>query len=391
MYIFNPENDMALANFSPNYTPPASSVKLAGDLSLLPLWYAPDGSVVMSHEQIDLDFVESAKSRFNIKTSVVFIDEVLQHTSQGITPWGWSPLLKNNLINMGVPQELTPNSDYLALLREYSSRKNAVRLLSELKVENPQFYGSSYYYTDIDSLLDYLATTDGDKALKMPLSGSGRGLIWILDGITDKQTDWARRVVKNQGGVVAEPKLKRVKDFAMEFSLHDGVASFEGYSLFETADSGAYMGNIIMTDDDIENYLAEYVSTDVLHSLRYMLIEKLSAYFPLYNGVLGVDMMICDTDEGYKLQPCVEINIRMNMGLVAHTFYKRFVNKGSKGYYRVDYFKGMNDALLHHEKMLKDFPLIINNGVIQSGYISLTPVNKNTSYVAWVVIGDLNL
>lgn len=391
MYIFNPENDMALANFSPNYTPPASSVKLAGDLSLLPLWYAPDGSVVMSHEQIDLDFVESAKSRFNIKTSVVFIDEVLQHTSQGITPWGWSPLLKNKLINMGVPQELTPSSDYLALLREYSSRKNAVRLLSELKVENPQFYGSSYYYTDIDSLLDYLATTDGDKALKMPLSGSGRGLIWILDGITDKQTDWARRVVKNQGGVVAEPKLKRVKDFAMEFSLHDGVASFEGYSLFETADSGAYMGNIIMTDDDIENYLAEYVSTDVLHSLRYMLIEKLSAYFPLYNGVLGVDMMICDTDEGYKLQPCVEINIRMNMGLVAHTFYKRFVNKGSKGYYRVDYFKGMNDALLHHEKMLKDFPLIINNGVIQSGYISLTPVNKNTSYVAWVVIGDLNL
>ncbi|NLX66059.1 MAG: hypothetical protein GXZ19_04695, partial [Bacteroidales bacterium] len=39
MYLFNPENDLALANFSPNYTPPASAIRLAEELAALPIWY----------------------------------------------------------------------------------------------------------------------------------------------------------------------------------------------------------------------------------------------------------------------------------------------------------------------------------------------------------------
>ena len=259
-------------------------------------------------------------------------------------------------------------------------------MLSALKKEDVSYYGDSFFIRDINDLLEHLSSSLGDNALKMPLSGSGRGLIWILDGITDKQTDWARRVIKTQGGVVAEPKLDRVRDFAMEFSINNGTVKFEGYSLFESAASGAYMGNLLMSDDDIEIELSKYISVEMLHNLRASLIDKLAYYFPHYNSVLGVDMMICNTDDGYRLQPCIEINMRMNMGLVSHNFYNNYVNSESKGIYKVEYFKNSGDALRFHQKMLTTNPAIIEGGRIKSGYMSLTPVNEDTKYIAWVLI-----
>ncbi len=66
--------------------------------------------------------------------------------------------------------------------------------------------GNHIFFTNMEELLAYQHSTPGNKVLKMPLSGSGKGLIWILGGkITDKQVDWCRRVIRLQGGVVAEP------------------------------------------------------------------------------------------------------------------------------------------------------------------------------------------
>lgn len=46
VFLFNPENDMALANFTPYYKVPAEIQRMAADLSVLPAWYAPAGSIV---------------------------------------------------------------------------------------------------------------------------------------------------------------------------------------------------------------------------------------------------------------------------------------------------------------------------------------------------------
>ena len=43
IFIFNPENDLALANGGPNYTAPPFAQQLRRDLQLLPAWYAPAG------------------------------------------------------------------------------------------------------------------------------------------------------------------------------------------------------------------------------------------------------------------------------------------------------------------------------------------------------------
>ena len=46
LYLFNPENDLALANGGKNYTPPPLARTIARDLSTLSLWYAPEEDVV---------------------------------------------------------------------------------------------------------------------------------------------------------------------------------------------------------------------------------------------------------------------------------------------------------------------------------------------------------
>jgi hypothetical protein len=100
-------------------------------------------------------------------------------------------------------------------------------------------------------------------------------------------------------------------------------------------------------------------------------------------------MMICkDINENiveYKIHPCVEINLRMNMGIVSQIIYNTFIDPGSEGHYSVEYFKKEASALVFHEKMQREKPLIIENGKVVSGYLALTPVTPATHYVAFVL------
>lgn len=412
MYLFNPENDLALANFTSNYTPPASAIRLAEELAVLPIWYGHDYSVsprnAIAHENglteaggdeptadrglsviaggdLNLLFLESVKRILPVKASLIPFSDIPLYPQPKIVPWGWNPALRKKLISSGINEEALPTPEELARLRDYSGRRHAVEVLQELQAEETSFCGESHFFTDTQELYAWLESLPGNKVLKMPLSGSGKGLIWILGGITDKQRDWCRRVVREQGGVVAEPVLAKVQDFAMEFYLHKGQARFAGYSLFSAAASGAYTGNELLSDVRIEGKLSECVSITLLHRLRDSLTEKLSRRFPLYNGYAGVDMMVCETSVGYSIQPCVEINMRMNMGMVARLFYDRYIHSGSEGKFVVDYCKNPGSALAFHEKMQRESPLKVEDGKILSGYLSLTPVAADTCYMAYVV------
>ena len=47
-YLFNPENDLALAAGTANYTPPKNALLLSNCGRLLPIWYAAPESVVLA-------------------------------------------------------------------------------------------------------------------------------------------------------------------------------------------------------------------------------------------------------------------------------------------------------------------------------------------------------
>ncbi len=174
----------------------------------------------------------------------------------------------------------------------------------------------------------------------------------------------------------------------MEFYIdRGGKASFVGYSIFGSTASGAYKGNELLSDRRIEEKLSANISFTLMQQLRETLLVKLAGYFPLYTGYAGVDMMICETAGGYRVQPCVEINMRMNMGVAAHLFFDSFVNSSSEGKFVVDYFKKQGSALSFHEKCNGNPPLQVTGGKILSGYLSLTPVAADSRYTAYVVVG----
>lgn len=386
MYLFNPENDLALANFSANYTPPTAAIKIAEDLAMLPLWYAPDGAKIVAGTSSNEFYLSQLKEIFSLKASLISFSDISQFPQEKIIPWGWNPALRKRLIESGRVEDKLPSIDELKLLRDYSSRQHAVKLLAELKKLEENFCGESHYFYSVNDVVNYLSSFSENKVMKMPNSGSGKGLVWVLGEMTEKQTDWCRRVIREQGGVVVEPILNKAHDFAMEFFLENGKTSFAGYSLFTSAASGAYMGNLLLSDIEIENYLSSFAQRETLHWLKTFYIQKLPEYFPTYNGYIGVDMMICKTANTYQIQPCVELNMRMNMGLVARIFYDRFVNPSCSGSYRVDFFKKKGQALAHKEQMQKEFPLAVDEGRIASGFLSLTPVDNETQFMAWTTI-----
>lgn len=106
-----------------------------------------------------------------------------------------------------------------------------------------------------------------------------------------------------------------------------------------------------------------------------------------YEGYLGVDMMICRTQNGgYAIHPCVEINLRMNMGVVARLIYDNYVCDGGQGRYVIEYYAKPGEAWHSHLALQEKHPLYLENGKVKSGYLSLTPVENNTSYQAYILI-----
>ena len=46
VYLFNPDYDMAMADFTPYYKSPAEIMRMIADLSVLPWWFAEEGNCV---------------------------------------------------------------------------------------------------------------------------------------------------------------------------------------------------------------------------------------------------------------------------------------------------------------------------------------------------------
>lgn len=105
-----------------------------------------------------------------------------------------------------------------------------------------------------------------------------------------------------------------------------------------------------------------------------------------YCGFLGVDMMICLEDGKYLLHPCVEINLRMNMGVVSHTILNRYVHCLSHGKYIVKYYSEDGEAWDAFCQMKATYKLHLCDGKLAEGYMPLTPVKQDTHYHAFLLL-----
>ena len=394
LYLFNPDQDLALASGEVNYMPPASARRMAEELALLPVWFADGPCSVLAPSAYNQSFLEEMLDLFPLPASLRTQAEDFSEV-RSVVPWGWNPALRKRLLSLGVPDAALPSMEDIGRLRDLSHRLQAVRLLSGLQVDEV-FCGESCYLT---ALADCRAFVESLECclLKAPLSGSGKGLNWCKGAFTPLIERWCARIIEQQGGVVGEPVYNKVEDFAMEFySDGTGEVTFMGYSLFHTGKSGMYEGNRLLSNEAIWKQLSQYVPSKVLTDLENCLKYRLSALVgTVYKGYLGVDMMICRFPENekpfFRIHPCVEINLRMNMGVVARFLYDRYVRSDSTGRFVIDYHPSEGEALQEHERMSATYPLEIREGRVYSGYLPLVPVHRRSCYRAWIWVTPDNI
>ena len=387
LYIFNPEHDLALASGETNYMAPASARQMANDLALLPVWYAETGSAVLAPSAYNLDYLKAMKGLLDVE--LITAPEVANEKDWEFSPWGWDPAVRKRLLTLGANDPALPSDEYMASLRAYSHRLQAVKLLPKLQL-NEYFCGESFYLNTLAACSTFV---EGREAclLKAPLSGSGKGLNWCKGIFTSFISGWCARVVASQGGVVGEPIYNKVEDFAMEFySDGRGQVVFAGYSVFHTGASGMYAGNELLSDEKILQKLSAYVPQEEFTKLRIRLEEELSDLLgSFYRGYLGVDMMIChfpDEAPVYRIHPCVEINLRMNMGVVARLLTDRYLAADAEGVFRIDYYPSAGPALEEHRQMSASFPLSVENNRVCAGYLPLVPVTSQSRYRAFLLL-----
>lgn len=398
LYVFNPEHDLALGHGGDFYQAPASALQMADDLSALPAWLAEPGDVVC------VSSVEAAtrwQRDLPVALPVGWVSWQDAPPQVGlISPWGWDRALVHRLRAWGVKEECLPSPERLERLRQASSRLRAVELLRALQVSG-RLCGYSRACRSPEEIAEALAVphslyevTEEKKFLKAPWSGSGKGLRWGSSLADAPLANWCRRVLAAQGQVVVEPIYNKVYDFAMEFRADgQGGVRFFGYSLFETDRNGVYRGNCLMSDERIVGRLSAYVDSHVLDEVRGRLERELAERLPAgYNGFLGVDMMVCCFESApyYRVHPCVEINLRLNMGVVAHVLADRLLAPGSEGVFRINYAKEPGTLWEEYCRQNNARRVLTTGGRVREGYVALTPVTPDTYYRAVMEVHPVN-
>jgi hypothetical protein len=379
LYLFNPDHDLALANGNENFVAPKLARTFGTDMACLPMWYAGPGSMVLANDQ-NTRWYEEMKLRFPQleTTSIVLLPDM--RTVATICPWGWNEAVKKQLSNLDVDNALLPTTCQLTALRELSHRKTTIEVLQIMN--NNKLLASQLpplpQQLSVDEAQVFAKKHD-HVVLKAPWSGSGKGLFWINRLFPENALGWCRNIAANQGSIMGEQVYEKIVDFAMEYRCSNGLASFAGYSLFETDGQGKYKSNYLLSDMNILEIITRNISPELLSAVK----EQLQLFIthriaPIYNGYLGIDMMVYKSGHGYRLHPCVEINLRMTMGMVARIFYDNFVKPGYKGRFYVDYYANPIELYNHHRQ--QESTLQTTNGRIIKGYLSLAPITENTHY-----------
>ncbi len=389
LHLFNPDTDMALADGRANYLPPSSAHQMALDLAILPMWYATSGDGILAASAYNDVFFQQMKVLFNKDIFLVTEPEVCEYDNITPIPWGWNASVRRYLYQKGVPLIALPSDDELKRWRMMASRERIAECLAEL-LHMPSCCGESVNLYNLKDCQNYV-DNHGHAVLKAPWSGSGRGLLWCERGYTQTVAGWCSNVLCRQGCVVAAPVYDKVEDFAMEFqSDGHGNIRFVGYSLFQTNARGAYRGNILLSDSDFEKWMVQYISVKTLLQIRVAVQNVLAKLCASYIGFLGVDMMVCRAEK-FLVHPCVEINLRMNMGIIACQLYKNLLAPATTGRFYIEYYSSSENLYESHVQDEMAAPLVVKNSRVVSGYLSLVPVTPLSHYRAYIKVNPLDM
>ncbi len=403
IYYFNPTCEYAVANGHSSWQPNQLLQKMEADLAALPLYIARPQDVVLVNELPSESFLKQLERLEIIAPRFVNIQnatknrEFISTPKNWLLPWGWSPVA-HRLLNPLKPScsasfKSSPVAIWKPEYKDIYSKKFALGILKEvlpqLPDENLLPFSLLPEICYDRKCLETLLNRWGKLMVKEPWSSSGRGLQRITKiPVAPKVWEKLMGIINEQGYAIAEPFLDKILDMAYQFVLLNGKVSFIGISRFITDQQGQYQGNFlngwpVSIDRQIIEF-AEEMTTLLVPCLSETIENSLLAKY--YEGNFGIDTLIfLDKNNHLSINPCLEINVRKTMGLLALRFEK-LLAPGTKGIFKI-YFNREKKFFEFIEELQDKYPLQTNNNQITQGFFPLSPANKNTLFGAYLQAG----
>jgi hypothetical protein len=400
IYYFNPTCELAVANGSYSYQPPLLLREMEQDLSILPIAFCEPSDHILTDEKPSTTFVNKLSDNGLTIPNFKSLTELEEYPGAGfnwLKPWGWSPAvnyyLKNLKQNCSPEFKSSPVFNWNERQRPLFERDTSLEFLKEIitcRKDDSLIYKELigrklFNINEIDELL----TQCGQLVLKAPLSSSGRGIQMLRKShIDNAKKQWISGILKQQGYIIAEPLLEKAFDFSFQYKIiSETDIEYIGISVFETGSNGQYIRTLVNADfctffnREINQHLLKKVNELAL-ALKDRL--KVSKYSALYCGFLGIDAMIFKHNGQYLIQPCVEINCRTNMGILAKSLEK-YVHEDCKGKFEIFYDDRGKYSAFSTEKTNAE-PVVLKNGKIFSGFLPITEGQPNARFGAYLSV-----
>ena len=400
IFYFNPTCELAVANGSFSYMPPFLLQEMERDLAILPFIFATENDFVITETKPSDKFIERLNNwGFKVPgfCTLSELESMPEDSFEAICPWGWSPAahFKLKKLKEKCSNEFKSNPSYNwqqthQLLFE---RSTSLNILNVILNNNPQSWFINKSLTGIQvTCLEEIETLMKEHqtiVLKAPLSSSGRGIQIIRNkSLNNSNKAWISGVLKQQNYLIAEQYLEKLADLSFQFRITESAKiDYLGFTYFETNSKGQYKGSLINT------CIADIFPDRNVNELEKMIIKtakiigeelKSSVYTNLHRGFLGVDAMIFRNEKQIKVQPCIEINCRMNMGILT-ILLQNNIQRGAKGKFELYYgSKGDFEIFSKKEELLN--PPVILNGKISSGFIPLVEPANHQKFGAYFFI-----
>ena len=364
VFLFNPLAEGYIARGA-GFTPAAPARQLACDLAHLPQFLARRDDVVVVPEAPAPDFLATLKSAgFELPEFVVAPEGVRlgnglgERKLGGLRPWAWAP---DSLERLGplfsqvTGDDRGPDDCYNPRIATLYSKAWSARFLQEIQPELASVFPALCPVETIGTAVTNLPTAlaaiqsfrdQGHHRLvvkqALGLAGANAIRLWEPE-LLETQRRWMADVLEAGQTLVVEPWLERLADFSVQFErIASGLRRIGFTDLFNDH-RGQFLANgaspgferrpparvvrAFRTWPDAPGLLRRVY--DVIASALETRLAAIGFW-----GPIGIDALVCQTPDGPRLKPVVEINPRYTMGRLTLELM-RVVAPGSHGLFRL--------------------------------------------------------
>ena len=376
VFLFNPLAEGYIAR-GPGFTPAAPARQLARDLAHLPQFLARRDDVVVVPEAPAQDFLATLKSAgFELPEFVVAPEGVRRGNGHGnglghgltdllgerklggLRPWAWAP---DSLERLGplfsqvTGDDRGPDDCFNPRIAALYSKAWSARFLQEIHSELASVFPALCPVETIGTAVTDLPTAlaaiqsfrdQGHHRLvvkqALGLAGANAIRLWEPE-LLDTQRRWMAESLEAGQTLVVEPWLERLADFSVQFERTDGGLRRIGFTDLFNDHRGQFLANGASPGFErrpparvVRAFKSWPDAPGILRRVYDVIASALETRLAAigFCGPIGIDALVCQTPEGPRLKPVVEINPRYTMGRLTLELM-RVVAPGSHGLFRL--------------------------------------------------------